>query len=509
MHRSGQCFGTALAVTVLFGVTGCGSAGVDKAGGAKPAPVVTLKVINTRSSEELAPFVHALSTLTGNDVRLSGTEQVGRGSTSAELDAIQAVRDGKADLAVVPARAWHEAGVTGFDALVAPMAVDSLALQQKILAGTMPRRMLDSVSSLGLQGIGILPGPMRKPAGITRPLMAPTDLRGATIAINRSAVADNAFRALGASPVPSSFEGAALTGDDGIEQQVGSIAGNQYDGVVRSITVNLNLWPRPNVIVGNAQAMRRLSGSQLGQLQSAARDALDNSIHALLAEEAESAGVLCRRGKLDFRTASAVQLADWRSAFGPVDVWLRQDSLTGAFLDEIAALRDRGVEPLPGERVSCESTAGTAGASAQPPTPFDGVYEMDTSEADGQKSNPKVVPENWGHWVFVFGGGRFAFTQENRLACGWGYGTYTVRGDQVEWLFTDGGGNAPTGATNKPGEDFVFAWNRYRDTLTLSAVPGAVSPDIFYLKPWRRLSNSPSGSSLSKRCLPPAAATTW
>ncbi len=509
MHRSGRRFGTALAVSVLFGVSGCGNASVDKAGGAKPLPAVTLEVINTRSSAEMAPFVQTLTKLSGGALRLSGDEKFGNGSTSAELDAIQAVRDGNADLAVVPARAWHEAGVTAFDALVAPMAVDSMGLQQKVLAGTMPSRMLASVSTLGLVGIGILPGPMRKPAGITRTLMAPRDLRGATVAISRSEVADHAFRTLGASPVPSPFEGAALTGDDGIEQQVGSIAGNQYDGVVRSITVNVNLWPRPNIIVGNAQAMKRLSGSQLGQLQSAAHDALDSSIQALVTDEAGFAAVLCRRGKLGFQTATADQVAAWRSAFGPVDVWLRQDSQTGAFLDEIAALRNSGVQPLPGERLSCESTASTSSASAQPSTPFDGVYEMDTSEADGQKSDPKVVPENWGHWVFVFGGGRFAFTQENRLACGWGYGTYTVAGSQVEWRFTGGGGKTPTGATTKLGEEFVFDWNRYRDTMTLSAVSGAVSPDIFYLKPWHRLSSSPSGSFLSKRCLPPPEAMTW
>jgi hypothetical protein len=151
-----------------------------------------------------------------------------------------------------------------------------------------------------------------------------------------------------------------------------------------------------------------------------------------------------------------------------------------------------------------------ASASSEQATAFDGVYTMDTTEADGQKSDPNIAPENWGHWVFVFGRGRFAFTQDNNQAsCTWGYGTYTVTGAQVEWLFTAGGGQAPTGAANEPGELFTFGWTRYRDTLTLNAVPGAVSPDVLLLKPWHRVSGTPSATTMNARCLPPAAALTW
>jgi len=149
-------------------------------------------------------------------------------------------------------------------------------------------------------------------------------------------------------------------------------------------------------------------------------------------------------------------------------------------------------------------------ASSEQATPFDGVYTMDTSEADGLKSDPDIAPENWGHWVFVFGRGHFALTQDNdRASCTWSYGTYTVTGAQVEWLFTDGGGQAPSGAANEPGELFTYGWTRYRDTLTLTAVPGAVSPDVLLLKPWHRVSSTPSAASLNSRCLPPAAAMPW
>ena len=102
--------------------------------------------------------------------------------------------------------------------------------------------------------------------------------------------------------------------------------------------------------------------------------------------------------------------------------------------------------------------------------------------------------------------GRFTYQQEDRQACTWAYGTFAVKGNEFEQLFTDGGGIAPDGAANKPDELFTFRWSLYRGVLTLSPVKGAVSPPNFLAKPWLRVSTSPSPHFLSRRCLPPAGA---
>jgi hypothetical protein len=127
------------------------------------------------------------------------------------------------------------------------------------------------------------------------------------------------------------------------------------------------------------------------------------------------------------------------------------------------------------------------------------------TEQEWRKTDPEHHPENWGTYNLVFGRGRFAFTQENRDACTWAYGTYVVTGQRVVWSFLDGGGIAPTNAQNKAGEEFVYSWNRYRDTMTLKAIS---PPDVGW-KPWHQLSATPTGSHLSKKCPPPAQAGTW
>jgi hypothetical protein len=193
-------------------------------------------------------------------------------------------------------------------------------------------------------------------------------------------------------------------------------------------------------------------------------------------------------------------MAALRRAVQPVYTELRRDPETSAFIAQIEKMRDPAASAS--DRLTCAAPQSTATR----PSRFDGVYRMTTSMKHDSRGDPDPVPENYGTWTFVFARGRFATTQENTEACTWGYGTFAVKGDHVAWTFTDGGGIAPNNATNKPGEFFIFGWSLYRDTLTLTPAKGAVSPSNFRLRPWRRISTTPSRRYLSTRCAPPAAA---
>src|SRR5262249_45365099 len=173
------------------------------------------------------------------------------------------------------------------------------------------------------------------------------------------------------------------------------------------------------------------------------------------------------------------------------------------YIRQIEALR-RAIpaEPAP----SCGHPARLAGTAG----PLDGVYQYTDTAAELRATSGTLAgdggPENHRAWPLVLDRGHFAVPQEDRLACGWGYGTFTVRGNNMEWLITNGGGIAPDNATNKPGEDFLFGWSLYRGVLTLSPVKGAISPSNFRVKPWTMVSTTPSARFLSKRCPPPAGA---
>jgi TRAP-type C4-dicarboxylate transport system substrate-binding protein len=508
MPTSGTDRRVAWGLVLALSLTACAGS-TDRAGGTKPVHPVVLRVLDTRGVEEVAPYADAVKGLSAGAVRLNIAEKVERNSVNAEPDAIQAVRAGRVDLAVVPARAFHAAGVNSFDALIAPFAIDSMAMQQRVLGSDIPGKMLAGVRSLGLVGLAVLPGPMRKPVGISRDLLGPATYRHAVIAESPSVVGDRSLRALGAAPVGSPFEGADMSRFDGLEQHVSSIYGNGYDETVRSITVNVNLWPRPLVVVADPSSIARLSSQQRQALRSAARTSLAASVAGALAEDTVAAAAMCRSGQVTWRTATATQQRDLRRGVAPVHSWLRHDSATARYLDAIAALRGAGPpDPLRAERLSCRGPAAPAAATDPPAarTPFDGTYRMVSTQQQAQAVDPNTPPENWGTFVYIFRRGRFAITQANAVACSWAYGTYTVRGHEITWSFVDGGGSRPDGAANKPGELFVFRWSRYRGAVTLAAVPGKISPDNFFGVAWHRLSSSAAPRYFSRRCRPPVSA---
>jgi TRAP-type C4-dicarboxylate transport system substrate-binding protein len=507
---------TRLAVLTLVvlsaAVAGCEGA-ADKAGGGVKAPKTVLKFVNPRGAGDVQAFVDAVDRLSHATMRIEVTSDWHSTQMAADADAIRAVRSGEADFGFSPVRAWHGVGVTGFDALIAPFAVDSEALQQTVLGDAqLVADMVKGTGAAGLTGIGILPGPERMPAGITRELRAPKDFHGARIGVWPSEIAERTMRALGASPVASLLAANTPLGSlDGAELFMGSVQENQYDRVVKTLTADVDLWPRPLVVFASAKGIRALTSSQRDLLGTAAREALTQAMDYIRSSESGELAILCRRGKLTFVTATADQLAQLRAAVEPVYGWLRRDPTTARLLQRISAIRDGMTDSPADEAPTCAGAIATAGPGrpmSRTRTPLDGVYRMGTVSRDfGQP--PDLSPSNWGEWIFVFDRGRFAFTQQNRFACTWGYGTYLVAGNRFEWTFIDGGGRSPDNAVNKPGEHFVFEWSAYRDTVTLKAPPGGTTetaPDNFYGKPWHRLSKNPSASYLSKDCPPPAEA---
>ncbi len=168
------------------------------------------------------------------------------------------------------------------------------------------------------------------------------------------------------------------------------------------------------------------------------------------------------QGEPSFDAASPQQLRALRRAVEPVYAELERDP--------DGPRRDRGDRAGQGELAEPPAAV----AACTPRTPPAPARDRPRRRLDDghrpERRSPDYFDENWGHWVFVFDRGRFAITQENKTSCTWGYGTYAVNGARTSWTFLDGGGIAPNGATNRPGEYFVFDFSAYRDTLTLSPV---------------------------------------
>jgi TRAP-type C4-dicarboxylate transport system substrate-binding protein len=491
----------ALIVAVAL-LSSCGE-DADKAGGESDSDAVVLTLANPDDSPfNLDEFAREVESQSDGSLRIEFRNAWRSGEAENELGTIEDVRDGKVDMGGVGVRAFDLAGVDTFQPLVAPFAIDSYSLEGEVLDSPLAERMLSGVEKLGLVGVALLPGELRKPLGISRPLLAPSDYRGAAIGIRPSELAARSFEALGATTEGYHPSG-NITSFDGVETSVNTLPFNGSERFARTLAANVSLWPRVLTIIMNREAYGSLSDDQREAIAAAGHAALEPSLEEIQAREDEAIGILCNRGELAIRQVSQAQLDGLRAATTPVSRAVGHDPATREAAEEIAAMRaeiDREPPPACIGQESATSTGDT--------TPVDGLWQMQTTRDEAAAIIPEsdLVPENWGDFVFAFRAGRFAFTTESQGACIWAYGTYSLEGDNVEWNIEDGGGETPNDAANAPGEVFRYRWSRYRDQLTLEPVPGEVSPEPFRVEPWRLLEGEPSIDALSNRCPPPADA---
>ena len=498
MARPQRAVAALLAALALIG--GCAGPGLNKAGGPQARkPVVLTLAYFIGTSWELDGFAGEVQRLSAGAMRIDIEGRWRTHQVDFETGLIGDVRAGKADLGVVGSEAWASVGVNSFRALNAPLLINSYALQDRVLRDPVIGQMLQGLRPLGLVGIGVLPGPLRKPLGISRPLLKPSDYAGLRIGTQQSRVADATMRALAARPVWFGSE-APVAGLSGIEQQISGIQEREYDKAGKYLTANVSLWPRPLVLFANGKAWAALTPAQRRILRQAVTGDLTAETNVVRGSERADTAILCRRGQLRFLTASPADVAALRRAVQPVYGRLERDAQTRRYIRQIEAMR-QGISPEPAP--GCAQVPQLAGKAG----PLDGVWRYTDTAADlraAGASQGDIVPENYGTYTMVIDRGRFAFTQEDKQACTWAYGAFTVKGDRFEQLVTDGGGIAPDGALSKPGELYTFRWSLYRGVLTLYPVKGAVSPTP--PKPWLRISTVPSARFLSSRCPPPAGA---
>ena len=311
----------------------------DKSGGRAEGTPVVLTLANHNYQGDSVPdeFAAAVERLSGGSIDI----KVRYGFRYYDIDergTIADVRSGAVDAAVVGARAWDTVGVTSFQALVAPFLVDSYALERRVLESELVDRMLEGVEPLGLVGLAILPGEMRRPLGTSRALLRPKDYEDALIGIRPSSLSRATFEALGgrAKGFPSHQGG--LAGFDGAESGVETIQGNAYDQGARGLTANVVLWPRATTIVMNQKVFDALTDDQQDALRRAGVETVEPLLVTLQRAEQSALDAICKGSRLPLLSASPADRAALRRAVEPVYDRIERDPLTQDLISEIEDL---------------------------------------------------------------------------------------------------------------------------------------------------------------------------
>jgi len=384
MHNVRSAWKPVVALTAAAVLAASGCQARDRAGGQADVEVKELTFATTSDAPpQIKAWANEVDQLSNGTLKITFVKDARAGQPEFEAGTIADVSAGKVDMAWVGARAFDQAGVTSFQALLAPLVIDNLELQGKVFDAGIPQEMLSELDELDLVGIGALPGPMRKVLGIRKPFTKPGDFAATVVGIQDSVVADQTFHALGATAKPVPPE-AKLDGLDAYEQQLASIHGNQYADDAKYVTGNLNMWPRPLVIIANHASYDRLTEDQRDITAAAAKDAVAVAMEAERAADANAATALCKAG-LTFAQSSDADLQAFQKALAPVYAAIRKDTANAAWLDRIAGIK-QSLHRAP-DGAQCSDVAADQPQASR----YDGTYQMSVVWPKVKGANARCV----------------------------------------------------------------------------------------------------------------------
>lgn len=292
------------------------------------------------AAPQISAFERALSDAAADTIELRISGDFDTNVFGVEQAIVEAVASGELDLGWVGARAFSELGVHDFDALIAPMLIDSLATQRAVLGSDLPERMLAGLEPLGVTGLAIIGGPLRRPIAAEAPLLSVADVAGIPFYSMHGDVPAASIAALGATNIDvAPPERNAGIADGSIRAYENTLAflSDTTDRRANVMTANVNLWPGVGVLIAHPATLASLTDAQRAALDAAASTAARTWSDAL-ADEDELARSVCANGG-GLARATPDDLGGFADAFAVVHARLASDAATAGYLEEIRALK--------------------------------------------------------------------------------------------------------------------------------------------------------------------------
>ena len=310
------------------------------------------------------------------------------------------------------------------------------------------------------------------------------DLRGKLVGIQESEIATMTFEALGAS-TKSLPSGAVLGGEDAVEQQLGSLAGNRYHKGLPHVTVDLALWPRPVILFANEARFDSLSIEQQSALRGVTKQLLRSTTEAVESEDASALATLCADGA-DIVVAGDDAISGMLTAVRPVYDELKKDAATASMIKRIEEMK-AGI-PTSTSTTTCPSPSPSPAPQTAGGFP-EGTYEARTSCAELEAywaEHPELPVEDRAPCPVVM-----SFTLKD--------GTW-VENYGERWRFSFFGDHVQLG-------NFTLRWSWDGKQLTFSEIQGGEEGDeqAWTAKPFVKLDDPPTpGRRLPGRDVPGA-----
>ena len=475
------------ATVILASACSNGTQPGNKAGPVDQPVVLQMADLNAgtdlRGTPEIQYFVQRVSDLSRGKMSVKVVYSVGGLAVNAEQEVVKDVAAGNFDLGFAGTSVFDTLGVPSFQALSAPMLIDSYPLENAVIRSALPAKMMAGLAKLDVTGLAVLGDEIRRPVGVRQPILSLADWRGITFGTYQSNSEEAAVRALGAKPGPGfatardqALASGALQGFDLNLVYYHQLSKEQ---IAPYITANVNLWPRTVALFANPGRLAKLSASQRRLVTAAAADAAVRST-GLFQDEDPVVRDICHSGGR-FADASAADLQALRQRFAPVYASLDADPQTKAMIGQITAMK-RSTPAGPALTIPAGCTGRAPGQQASAPTTsakLNGTYRWTMTAHDGTTTTPDVNSEmkypstftvtmQNGQWSMHHTGAEVQTDNPGD--------TYSVQGDRIKFHWATG------------YLTFTYSVDA-QGNLHLKAVP-PVPPDdtfVFTTHPWTKI----------------------
>jgi len=406
------------------------------------------------------------------------------------------VRSGRVGFAYQPARDWAAVGVPGFQALMAPFAITTVAASQRVAASPVATTVLGQLSGYGAIGVGLIASEPRQILSV-RPLFAQPQFAGAKIRIVDNPQTAAMISALGARPVQglaSNEVNAPLHSGSvtAVESSPFPIAENAYQNEAPYLT-SYALFPKFGTLVASKKAWAALSPADQAAMKQAVADTRRNS-GQLASRETLELTQLCQQGVVIDQPTAAQLAALVRSTAtaGPAS------AAAAAVERQIRALPGTGPQPdaitrPDGCRVAGDAATATAihrvltpvlthhGGGKIPPGTYVVTDTVADFQAGGQYGND--FEKDITFTTYLHADGTMRETQAPDYPDqGPVSGHYVVKGDEVTFYVSQPTGNWSATETVR--------WSYFDGQLTFAIVDVAdtAARIIYIAHPWRKVS---------------------
>jgi len=299
--------GLGLGLAACGSSSSSGSAGSDTTGGSSAETTLNIGYVTTPQHPyglALQKFADQVKTDSGGKLAINLLPTYGGGN---DLTLLDDVSGGTVDGGSISSAVWDGKGVTSFEALQMPFLISNYAIEAAVLNSPTAAEMLKGTDKVGIHGLAIHEGGLRKPLSAGACLKNPSDFKGVKIRSVESPVLTDGLKALGANPTPLPLSDVYLALKQGtvnaMEANLGLIYTQKFYEVTKCVTGNVNLWPFPTVLGINQDKWDSLSADDQKVLTDAAAKLDDESIAILTDPTSTLVADICKTG-LKFGTAT-------------------------------------------------------------------------------------------------------------------------------------------------------------------------------------------------------------